>query len=218
MLFNGVTMIINDYLNSSFTVQANGCQNSGEQYKLHEFVLKEDDNSSSHEVKIKFSPRKFKVTVFNSDYKSNNQSDNLLKIFDNSILNLTRVPDYILFIEHSETYKIIVVEMKSSRPNPNNENFSSDIEEYNQKLKAKFSNGKSISQFIFNVLNKNVMENDICNLLCIKPLENQLNKEDVHPDNHNTATDSIDDMTWFYEYGEEFRIRDLLKNCFGMTI
>lgn len=218
MLFNGVIMTINDYLNSTFTVQADGSLNHGEKYRFHEFVLKEGDDGSIHEIKIKFSPKKFRVTVFNSDYKNNNQSDNLLKIFNNSILNLTRVPDYILFIEHYEICKIIVVEMKSSRPNPNNVNFSSDIEEYNQKLKAKFSNGKIISQFIFNVLNKNVMQNDICYLLCIKPLPNQQNKDEVHPDSHNIATDSIDDMVWFYEYGEEFRIRDLLKNCFGMTI
>lgn len=216
MLFNSSMMTISNYLNSTFTVQARGI--ADEPYKLHEFVLKEDDSNSRHEIKIKFSPNKFKVTIFKSDYKNNNQSDNLLKIFNNATKHLTRVPDYIMFIEHCDICKVIIVEMKSTRPNPSNANFNRNIDEYNQKLIAKFNNGKSISQFIFNILNKKINGDDICNLLCIKPLQNQHNKQTTNPVDDSISRDSNGETNWFYEYGEEFRIRDLLQRCFGVSV
>jgi alkyl sulfatase BDS1-like metallo-beta-lactamase superfamily hydrolase len=131
------------------------------------------------------------MVVFRSDKRlANNHEDNILRYFNSTISDLTKIPDYIIFIENSNIVDVIIVEMKSERHD-------------NNEVKIKFRNGKIIANYLIAITNKQL--NSVKLLLSLKPSKkstmNSKNQEKFLPDKH---------YGWYTIKSKRFNALDLL--------
>lgn len=145
------TYSLNDLLHHDFKLSLVEDSPSFKQCKL----LESSPNTKNPELNVLIRDMAFNMVVFKSDNRlPSNQEDNILRYFNSTISDLTKIPDYIIFIENSNMVDIVIVEMKS--------------ESYdNNEVKAKFRNGKIIANYLIAVTNKQL--NSVKLLLSLKP-------------------------------------------------
>ena len=127
--------------------------------KHQQIEMVEDDPGSNNQLFcIKCFSRNYYISAFVSDHKTNGSTDNILRYFNCGLTNLTKIPDYILFVEDivENHIDVIIVEMKSDTVK-------------NHEVKAKFKNGTAIARFISEVIDKPIVQ--YYNLLSKKPMQ-----------------------------------------------
>lgn len=167
-------------------------------FAVHNGFIKEckltesSSGTKNPELNVLINDEAYNMVVFESDKRlPNNQEDNILRYFSSTISDLTKIPDYIIFIEKSNIIDVIIVEMKSERHD-------------NNEVKVKFRNGKIIANYIIAITNKQL--NSVKLLLSLKPskkseMNNKNQKKFIYQSDHD----------WYTTRNKRFNALDLLK-------
>lgn len=154
-------------------------------------LLESSPNTKNPELHVLINDMSCKMVVFEADKRLlNNKEDNVLRYFNNGISDLTKIPDYIVFIECGTGVDVIIVEMKS--------------ETYDKsEVEAKFRNGKIIANYLIAIMARQL--NSVKLLLSLKPIKkptmNNKNQEKfIYQSNHD----------WYTIKNKRFNALDLL--------
>lgn len=178
---------LDDLINNNFKLSLD----LNNQYIQECKLIETSSDTKNPELNVLINDAAFKMVVFKSDNRLlSNREDNILRYFNSTISDLTKVPDYIVFIENSNNVDAIIVEMKSETYDDN-------------EVKAKFRNGKIIANYLIAVTNKQL--NSIKLLLSLKPTKksaiNIKNQEKfIYQSNHD----------WYTIKNKRFNALDLL--------
>jgi hypothetical protein len=155
-------------------------------------LIESSPDTKNPELNVLINDMACKMVVFTADKRrlSNNQEDNILGYFNNGISDLTKIPDYIVFIEECNIVDAIIIEMKS--------------ETYEKSdVTAKFKNGKIIAHYLASITDRILNPPKL--LLSLPPTKkspvNKESQEKFRPDTSNG---------WYTIKSKRFNALDLL--------
>ena len=181
------TYSLNDLIHNNFKLSLTVNNQFIQECKLIEL----SPDTKNPELNVLIDDVDCKMIIFEADKRlPNNREDNILRYFNKSISNLTKIPDYIVFIEHGAVVDAIIIEMKSEAYD-------------NNEVKAKFRNGKIIADYLIAVTERQL--NSVKLLLSLKPVKkstvNNKNQEKfIYQSNHD----------WYTIKNKRFNALDLL--------
>lgn len=154
-------------------------------------LIEPSPNTKNPELNVMIKDDVWQMIVFKSDKRSsNNQEDNILRYFNHTISDLTKIPDYIIFIEKDNVVNVVIIEMKS-------ETYES------RDIAAKFRNGKIIADYLIAITGRQM--NKIKSLLSLKPCKKTTtNIRNQKKFSHQT------DHDWYIIKSKRFNAFDLL--------
>jgi hypothetical protein len=169
------TYSLDDLIHNNFKLSLAVNNQSIQECKL----IESSPDTKNPELNVLINDGTYKMVIFEADKRlHNNQEDNILRYFNNGISNLTRIPDYIVFIEKGNIVDVVIVEMKSEKYD-------------NNEVRAKFRNGKIIADYLTSVMGRKL--NTVKLLLSLKPskksaMNNKNQKKFIYQNEHGWYT------------------------------